>query len=127
MRFYTDERSEFNELVAGPRRVWLLRHPICWWCVYPSQGVHEIGAAGIRRILLPEPCSWAAACNRCNQGILTDYSIWPVVRQMAVKLRWNSEDVNLRRYNELRGRGADALTLREVRAALRKLIALEEV
>jgi hypothetical protein len=127
MKNYTTERRAFNAEVADPRALWLMRQPICWWCVYPAQGVHEIGAAGLRRQMLDEPCCWAAACNRCNQNVVTDYSVWPVVRQLAVKLRWNPEDYNLARYNEVRRRGPDAITQGQVLLALKTMLALEEV
>lgn len=129
MKLFTPERAEFNasDAVRLARSIWLSHHPICWFCPGPSQGVHEIGTEGNRVKFLDAPCSWAAACNHCNQNVLTDYSLWPVVRQLAQKLRYDPDTVDLDLYNRLRGRGPNAITLGEVLSARNELLALEEV
>jgi hypothetical protein len=127
MRFRTKERREFDETIAGPRRLWLRLHPICWFnCCNPSQCVHEIGTEGNRKAFVGEVCSWAAACSNCNLYELTNYRKFPVVDQLAFKLIYDPDNLDLARYNRLRHRGPEAITMGEVLLAKSRILANDE-
>lgn len=127
MRFYSAAREEFNRNIAARRQLFLQLHKFCWFnCWNPSQCVHEIGTRGNRKAFLDQPCSWAAACSECNTDKLTDYRLWPLVRQLAVKKREDPENYDLAAYLKLRGEGPAAITEGEVLLAMRALAALEE-
>ena len=123
LKLFTDERAEFNAAVKVRRETWLRLHPLCWFCdLNPSTGVHEIGTEGNRRAFLDEPCSWGAACSRCNCDELTNYRKWPIIRQLAMKLIYDPENVDLERYNRIRHRGPRAITMAELLLVKAKLV-----
>lgn len=107
-------RWEAEQNLTQRREAWRAYHPICWFCPMPSQCVHEIGTEGNRRAFVDQPCSWASTCSNCNQFVLTNYALWPPLRQMAVKLIHDPENVDLETYNRLRHRGPRAITMAEL-------------
>ena len=125
MRSFTKERAKFNRAIAESRRMWLLRHPFCWFCPDRAALVHEIGTEGNRVAFIGEPCSWGAACVRCNEHELTNYRKFPVVDQLAYKLIHDPENVDLERFCRLRHRAPGAITMGEVLLAKARILAAE--
>jgi hypothetical protein len=118
VKYKTKERRAFDDLHRDLRRSFLIEHPVCWFCPMPSQCVHEIGTQGNRKPATADPCCWAASCSHCNEHRLTDYSVWPIIRQLAKKYIYDRDRYDRVGFNRLRGRAPDAITEGEVLLAV---------
>jgi hypothetical protein len=75
-------------------------------CHEITRGSNRGGAVGVR-------AAWLALCRRCHDA-LGDYSIWPVVRQYALKQIVDPIAYDRLLLNRLRGRAPDSITTQEV-------------
>ena len=114
MKFQSANRRRLMSQVQQDRQAFLVLYPACWFCGGPSQCVHEMACGSHRELALSEPCTWAAACVDCNEFHLTDYSEWPLARQMAVKWIEDRKNFDRVRFNAIRGRSPDAISWTEV-------------
>jgi len=78
--------------------------------------VHEIArGTGIRSKAFGRREAWCAVCTTCNTHDLCGYELWPLARQLAVKLVTDPAWFNLQVFNvEIRGRAPDAITLEDI-------------
>jgi len=96
------------------REGWLRQQEGCMACGSMIGGeVHEIARGPARQKALEEPAAWLAVCRECHEQ-LGDYSVWPVVRQLALKRLRDPNRYNRRKINELRHRAAEAISEAEV-------------
>ena len=79
----------------------------------PPVDLHEIARGVHRRRGVKERCTWLCVCRRCHDE-LGDYSIWPITRQLAVKMLSDPAFFDLKKFNELRDRSPEAITLGDV-------------
>ena len=116
MRSYTKLRAKLNREVAAARQAYLAEFPVCVVCWQGlSGGVHEICRGTANRVLsISEPATWLAVCTQCNCHALTDYSQWPIERQLAVKLCHDPERFNLETICRIRVRAISSITLKDV-------------
>lgn len=98
------------------REFWRTEFPWCWFCEdAPSTECHEIArGTGNRSKAKKERFTWASSCNDCNFHQVTDYSIWPLERQLAVKWINDREYFNLIGFNRLRGLADSAIEMHQV-------------
>lgn len=76
---------------------------------------HEIARGSARNAALVRPATWLRVCNVCHEE-MGDYSIWPIARQLALKLIKDPGNHNRKLVNLLRGRQSDAISEAEVDA-----------
>jgi cytochrome c553 len=87
--------------------------------------VHEIARGPSRKQAVQERACWLLVCRRCHEE-LGDYSKWPLARQLALKLLQDREHFDLRKFNVIRGRAPNAITMREVNAQIVQLLKSHE-
>lgn len=105
------------------RAFWEVEFPWCWYCEEArSECTHEM-ACGIqhRHKAVPQRFTWGAACSDCNTNRLTDYSLWPLEKQLAVKFINDRAYYDRVEFNLLRGREPEAITQREVYRWVRRI------
>jgi hypothetical protein len=100
------------------RTDWAKSRHFCWLCGSTTDlQVHEVARGSARSKAVKEPACWIRCCPECHD-LLADYSVWPIVRQCALKLDRDPQHYDLAVVNRLRGRSARAITQKEVDAAL---------
>ena len=76
---------------------------------------HEIVCGNsLRAAAEKDRATWLAVCDHCNKYLITDYSVWPIVRQLALKWIYDHEYFDLDRICELRGRKPGCIEMYEV-------------
>lgn len=73
---------------------------------HASLSCHEILNGSLREKTLGEPCSLLVLCWDCNSNKMTDKSLWPVARQLALLQEISPEHYDLKRFNWLRNPNA---------------------
>jgi len=87
----------------------------CWVCHHsPATQCHEISRGCYRDESISERCTWLPTCWHCNLYLLTDYSIYPLERQLAIKWIMDRKCFDLAKFNIIRGRVPTAITMAEV-------------
>ena len=98
-------------LVRSTFREWSQQ---CMVCTFREcTEVHEICNGPDRQVALGRRETWLALCRRCHDEI-GDKSLWPVERQLAVKLLHDPEWFDPEAVNIIRGRDPDAITIVEI-------------
>ncbi len=97
--------------ICGKKLVWRESDPIT---SVRSLSVHEIAKGPCRSEAMKHRECCLVACDICNCGPLCDYKIWPIERQLAVKLLTDPEYFDLELFNKVRGRAPTAITLADV-------------
>lgn len=116
MRKQSKKRAKLMRTVGPERKAYIAEFGKCMACGSRKRlCVHEMAKGSHREAALSEPCTWLVACWLCNTRYLEDYSIWPLARQLATKLKYDPDRFDLERFNEIRGRAATAITIEEVR------------
>ena len=85
----------------------------CFSCGGAGSDVHEMARGCHRSVAVRERCCWLLLCRPCHEE-MDDYSIWPLTRQLALKLISDPIYFSPERFNEIRGRAPGAITLSEV-------------
>lgn len=75
--------------------------------------VHEIGRGADRHRAWPHRAAWLALCMPCHREC-GNYAVWPIARQLALKLVRDGAYFDLEAVNRIRGRAVGAITLSEV-------------
>jgi len=101
--------------VAAVRSSYAKLFPICQspWCRRLATDIHEIARGSHRQAALGERCCLLHLCRACHDE-MDDYSVWPIARQLAMKLLGDPEGYDRVRVNLIRGRAAEAITQDEV-------------
>ena len=87
----------------------------CWICDdRMATDCHEMSRGCCRDGSIGERCTWLATCWECNCYLLTDYSVYPIERQLAIKWIVDREHFDLRKFNKIRGRAPTAITMSDV-------------
>lgn len=114
MRPNTPKRAAHNRRCKAERDAYREQFAICQVCCKRlGQAVHEIARGVHRKAALAERCTYLVVCEPCHTE-LDNYSKWPLTKQLAAKLLRDSDGFNLERFNEIRGRDKNAITLAEV-------------
>lgn len=109
-------RREF----ALSRNAYRDEFPRCQICHFRSTtDVHEIARGPARQLALGIREAWLGVCRCCHDD-LDDYSVWPIERQLAIKLLEDPAWFNPALVNELRGRAPTAITLVDIVPYLRR-------
>jgi hypothetical protein len=94
----------------------IARCMICGSCTGGGD-VHEIARGVSRKDSYHNRAAWLLLCRQCHDEV-GNYMLWPIVRQLAVKLVADPDYFDLEAVNLLRGRDRDAITLQEVKDEL---------
>lgn len=93
--------------------------PKCVYCtINDATCIDHIAGGASRDRALSERCACNASCLACNLGDANDPTKFPILRKLAVKLVTDGEFFDLKKFNELRGRAPNAITLADVSAFL---------
>jgi len=98
-------------LIRSAFKSWAHRCMICH--VREVVDVHEIANGPARQEALGKREAWLALCRGCHEDV-DDKRLWPVERQLAVKLVNDPEWFDPVIVNVLRGRDPEAITLVEI-------------
>lgn len=82
---------------------------------------HEIARGPARRKAVDCPAAWLVLCRQHHEE-MGDYSVWPVVAQLALKRLRDPEHYDRQAVNLLRGRAPEAITDAEVDAAEKQVV-----
>jgi hypothetical protein len=114
MRRQSAKRQKRNAEWGPVRRDFCIEMGVCAKCSRQAPlDCHEIARGAAREAALSRREAWLALCRNCHDS-MDDYSVWPVERQLALKLLSDPAWFNIQVVNELRGRAPDAITLAEV-------------
>lgn len=75
--------------------------------------VHEISRGPARQPSVGDRASWLALCPFCH-GAMDDLEVWPIARQLALKLMVDPLFFDPKKVNVLRGRQPDTITLADI-------------
>lgn len=115
MRRVSKKRAALDRSLRPARQAFVIANPRCWVCGGQTVGVHEMACGmSIRSASIADPATWFAACGVCNTGPLTDYAVWPLFRQLALKWIHDRRRFDLRAFNLVRGRAPGAIVMAEV-------------
>lgn len=96
------KRKQIDRMKA-PRKAYKAEFLTCQRCAKRlATDLHEIARGSHRHLAVEEPCCWLALCRKCHRE-MDDYSIWPIARQLALKLIADPNRFDLDRFNEIRG------------------------
>jgi altronate dehydratase len=103
-----------------PRAQYVAEHFTCQCCMKrQATECHEIVTrAKNAKSILYRSC-YLALCRKCHNDEVSDYSRYPVSRQLALKLVSDGDHFNLAEVNRLRGTDESAITLADVARWLR--------
>jgi len=82
-------------------------------CKRQATDVHEIARGSHREAAFAEPATWLTLCRYCHQE-MGDYSVWPLTRQLALKLVVDPTRFDLVIFNRVRGRADTAIELADI-------------
>ena len=115
LRRISKKRSALLRAIGPDRRAYIHEFGACVACGSKrALSVHEIACGAFRAKAFAEPCTWLCLCFACNSGPFTDYSVWPLERQLALKLRVDESRFDLEKFNALRGRASGAITMEDL-------------
>ena len=117
------KQTSEDETIAEARMNYRFSH---YWCQVPgchnlADDIHEIARGGSRQAALGDPCAWLVLCRKHHEE-MDDYSVWPIVRQLAVKAIADVDNYSRIGVNRLRGRDDEAITQDEVAEEIGKLL-----
>lgn len=119
LRWQSPERKKLREQVTPLEQEMLEQFDTCVYCQdRPATCIDHIAGGASRHRALSERCAMNPSCLECNLGDANDPTVFPLFRKLAVKLVTDGEHFNLERFNEIRGRAKNAITLAEVTAFL---------
>lgn len=116
------------------RLAFLREYCFCWCCGWlydtphpkghpvATLDCHEIASGPARKRAVKDRSAWMVACRYCNGHELTDKTVWPIERQLALKKILDPEHYNRVRVNELRGRAPEAITDEEVEVFVKEAL-----
>lgn len=113
------ERKELRKQVTPMEQEILATFSKCVYCtVNDATCIDHIAGGASRHNALSERCACNASCLSCNLGDANDPTKFPILRKLAVKLVTDGEFFDLAKFNSLRGRAPNAITLADVSAFL---------
>lgn len=85
----------------------------------PATECHEIVRRSTSKKSIEYRCCYLALCHDCHEYSVSDYSKYPISRQLALKSIGDPEHFCLATVNKLRGRDEGAITWADVSKWLR--------
>lgn len=119
LNWQSPERKELRKKVTPMEQEILAAFPKCVYCtVNDATCIDHIAGGASRHKALEERCACNASCLPCNLGDANDPTKFPLFRKLAVKLVTDGEFFDLEKFNRLRGRAPNAITLADITAFL---------
>lgn len=117
MRPYTKKRARLNRQAEPARAAFRGEFHLCMNCcrrlAEECRDIHEIARGPNREEALKHRCAWLLLCRGCHDE-MDDYSVWPLARQLALKLLADPGHFSLEEFNLIRGRAPTAITLADI-------------
>ena len=79
--------------------------------------MHEIARGSHREAAFVDPATWLVLCRNCHEK-LGDYRLWPIARQLALKLVADPQRFDLAKINSIRGRSEGAIDMADIASYL---------
>jgi hypothetical protein len=116
MRWQSAKRAAQARRFGPIRKEFVQTFRFCVCCGHTKDlCCHEIVCGNsFRAAAETERAAWLAVCDDCNKYQLTDYSIWPIERQLAVKWIFDKQYFDLDKICTLRGRVPGCIEMWEV-------------
>lgn len=115
MRYAGKKRQAKMRLCGPTRRAFVEAAVLCMCCAQEfATCCHEIARGSHRDAALQERLTWLATCWLCNTGPLTDATLWPLQKQLALKWIYDRAHFDLVGFNVLRGRAPGAIVMSEI-------------
>lgn len=73
----------------------------CAICGVVGVHIHEIASGPYRQMAFGIRAAWLAACDYCNDHVLTDKRLWPWSRQLHRKRELDPEGFDLAAFNAI--------------------------
>lgn len=109
------KRRKQMAATSQPRREFRAEFRICMLCnKRKAVDVHEIVTRAKSGKSVEHRCSWLCLCRTCHDDEVSDYSRYPISRQLALKLVADPEAFDLKQINKLRGNDANEFTMGDV-------------
>ena len=119
LRRVSKKTAAENRKIAPLRKAYKAEFHMCMRCLRRlSEDVHEIAKGSHRAKAKMLPSCWLSLCRECHCS-MDDYRIWPVSKQLALKLVSDPTNFDLEEVNRVRGRADTAITLGDVAQHLR--------
>lgn len=107
------KRAMLNALMNPGRTGFVLLAGRCMVCGDADAiDCHEVCRGSAREACLHQPRLWLALCRPCHE-LMDDYSTFPIVKQLAIRIRWEIKKT-IQEANQVRGRAPGAITAAEV-------------
>jgi len=117
LRKESERRAKLRAVVNPGRKGFVLLAEVCMVCKQAeATDPHEICRGSSREECLKHPRLWLALCRRCHDAV-GDYSLWPIERQIACRIEWETRQT-IFEANDIRGRAQTAMTYEEVKRHL---------
>jgi hypothetical protein len=115
MRRVNPKTAKIRRTARDPRAQYVAEHFTCQVC-HKRQATecHEIVRRSTKATSILFRSTYIATCGTCHRNELSDYSRYPIARQLAVKLVADADHFSLEEVNRLRGRAQTAITLSDV-------------
>ena len=122
MRRVSRKRAAIMSEMQEARQQFALEFPRCMLCGMEKccMDTHEIARGPSRLAAYQERCTWLRLCRDCHE-LMGDYSIWPIERQLALKLDRDTAYYSTFTFNEIRGRAPFAVNIKDVVPYLKTL------
>jgi hypothetical protein len=112
--------AKLRRQARDPRAQYVAEHFTCQCCLKrQASECHEIVTRAKSAKSILYRCCYLALCSTCHRTEVSDYSRYPITRQLALKLVSDGDNFNLAEVNRLRGRDENAITLADVAKWLR--------
>ena len=93
----------------------------CDICGAMAHCVHEIARGAHRENALQARYAVLILCSHCHQDVHEGEKPWPVERQLAALGEARPGDMNLGKFNELRGRAENAITIIDLQPYVKEM------
>ncbi len=115
MKRATPKTARMRRQSRDARAQYVAEHWTCQCChKRRATECHEIVTRAANAESILYRCCYLAVCEACHRSEVSDYSRWPVTRQLAAKLLGDGDNFDLKVVNQLRGRDDNAITLADV-------------
>ena len=101
MRRESLKRQALRRKVKAAERAFLEEHSSCARCGRKDPAIHHIIAGPNRGRALEVRAAWLPMCSICNCYLMEDKALWPLTRQLALKLITDPNHFDLGEINRL--------------------------
>ena len=114
LRRVSKKTAAENRRIAPLRAAYKAEFVMCMCCrKRVATDVHEIARGSSRHIAKLHPCCWLCLCRSCHDS-MGDYNLWPITRQLALKIVRDAGRFDLDEFCLVRDRAEGSITLDDI-------------